>query len=80
MLRLGQSTCSGFETPHSFGPLDPVPSSSPYICAEVPYHRIVCDVPEPIQAAETINQWLDYNDTARNEPGGLKRSSEHLDE
>jgi hypothetical protein len=44
-----------------------------------PYHRIVCNVPEPIQAAATINQWLDYNDIARNEPG-LQRPSQHLDE
>jgi hypothetical protein len=31
----------------------------------VPYHRIVCDVPDPIREAATINQWLTSEVTTR---------------
>lgn len=30
----------------------------------VPYHRIVCDVPDPEAEATTINRWLDSGATA----------------
>jgi hypothetical protein len=36
----------------------------------VPYHRIVCEVPNPAQAAAAINRWLAREDSARTSTQG----------